>query len=109
MEKKNHSFLEDCQLTGGSLNNWSINISRRNPITYFLISFSLHSGSYNFFDVEKTVANFIEVVRQNFVPDDNVEVQGPVYFVNYQSAQPNVIIELEGKRIWLTGVYRCVF
>ena len=54
-------------------------MSIHNPITYFLINFSLHSGSYNFFDAEKTVDNFIEVVRQNVVPDDNVEVQGPVY------------------------------
>lgn len=107
--KKPNSFLEDYLQTGGSLNNRSINISIRNAITYFLINFSLHSGSYNFLDAEKTVDNFIEVVRQNVVPDDNVEVQGPVYLVNYQPAQLNVIIELEGKTIWLTCVYRCVF
>lgn len=77
--KKTNSFLEDYLQTGGSLNNRSINISIRNAITYFLINFSLHSGSYNFFDAEKTVDNFIEVVRQNVVPDDNVEVQGPAY------------------------------
>ena len=36
--------------------------------------------------------NFVEVVRQNFVPNDNVEFQGPVYVVNYQPVQCNVII-----------------
>ena len=48
----------------------------------------------NFFDVEKTIDNFIEVVRQKFVPNDNVEVQGSVYLVNYQPAWSNVITEV---------------
>lgn len=33
----------------------------------------MHSNFYNFFDGEKTTDDFIEVVRQIFVPNDNVE------------------------------------
>lgn len=69
----------------------------------------MHSNSYNIFDAEKTVDDFIEVARENFVPNDNVEVKGSVYLLNYQPAQSSVIIELEDKKIWLTDVYRCDF
>ena len=62
-EKKNNSFLQHYQQTGGSLNNRLIRISIKDPITYFSITFSLHSNFYNFFDTEKTVHNFVEVVR----------------------------------------------
>ena len=69
----------------------------------------MHSNFYNFFDAEKIVDDFLEAVKQKFIPADNVEDQGSIYLVNYQPAQSNVIIELEDKRIWLTEVYRCVF
>ena len=69
----------------------------------------MHSNSYNIFDAEKTVDDFIEVARENFVPNDNVEVKGSVYLLDYQPAQSSVIIELEDKKIWLTDVYRCDF
>ena len=74
-EKKkvqNRSLLEDCQQIGGNLNNRPINISKRGPITYYSINFSLHSNFY-FFDAEKTTDDFIEVMRQIFVPNDSVE------------------------------------
>ena len=67
----------------------------------------MHSNFYNLFDGEKTIDDFIEVVRQKFVPNDNAEVQGSIYLVNYQPAQSNVISELEDKRIWSTDVYCC--
>ena len=105
--KKNHSFLKHYQQIDGFLNNRPINISRRGPVTYFSINFSLHSNFYNLFDGEKTIDDFIEVVRQKFVPNDNAEVQGSIYLVNYQPAQSNVISELEDKRIWSTDVYCC--
>ena len=56
--------------------------------------FLVLANFYNCFDVEKTIDNFIEVVRQKFVPNDNVEVQGSVYLVNYQPAWSNVITEV---------------
>ena len=65
----------------------------------------MHSNFYNFFDGEKATDDFIEVVRQKFVPNDNVEVQGSIYLVNYQPVQSNVINELEDKGIWSTDVY----
>ena len=65
----------------------------------------MNSNFYNFFDGEKTTDDFIEVVRQKFVPNDNVEVQGSIYLVNYQPVQSNVINELEDKGIWSTDVY----
>ena len=106
-EKENHSFLKHYQPIDGFLSNRPINISRRGSVTYFLINFSLHSNFYNLFDGEKTIHDFIEVVRQKFVPNDNVEVQGSIYLVNYQPSQSNVITELEDKRIWSTDVYCC--
>ena len=90
-------------------NNFPSNILKRGPITYFSINYSLHSNCYNFLDAEKAIDDFLEAVRQKFIPTDNVEVQGSIYLINYEPAQSNVIIELEDKRIWFTDIYRCVF
>ena len=111
-EKKNHSFWQHYQQTGGSTNaqnNLSINVLKRAPIMYFSINYFLHSNFYNFFDAEKTINDFLVAVKQKFISTDNIEVQGSVYLVNWQPAQSSVIIELEDKRIWLTDVYRCIF
>ena len=59
-----------------------------------------------FFDAEKAIDDFLDEVREKFVASDGVEIQGPVYLVNYQPTQSNVIIELEDKRILLTDFYR---
>ena len=64
----------------------------------------MHSNFYSFFDAEKGVDKFVELVRQIFVPNDNVEVQGSVCLVNDQPAPSNVIIELKEKKM-----YHCVF
>ena len=104
--------MQHHQQKGGSANaqnNLPINVLKRGPITYFSMNYSLHSNFYNFFDAGKTVDDFLETVKQKFIPTDNVEVQGSIYLVKYQPAQSNVIIELKDKRIWLTDVYRYVF
>ena len=111
-EKENHSFLQHYQQADGFANmqnNLPINVLNRGSIAYFSINYSLHSNFYNFFDAENTVDDFLEAVKQKFIPTDNAESQGSIYLVNYQPAQSNVIIELEDKRIWLTDVYRSVF
>lgn len=53
--------------------------------------------------------DFIEAVKCKLVVNDNVEVQGSIYLVNYQPTQSDVIVKLEDKRIYSTDVYCCVF
>ena len=104
--------MQHYQQAGGFANmqiNFPINVLNRGSIAYFSINYSLHSNVYNFFDAENTVDDFLEAVKQKFIPTDNVEGQGSIYQVNYQPAQSNVIIELEDIRIWLTDVYRSLF
>lgn len=48
------------------------------------------------------------VVKNKFVPQSKVKVQGTIDIVNYQpSGEEN--IEQERRRIWLTDVYACVY
>ena len=57
-QKKHH------QQAGGSANaqnNLPINALKRGPITYFSMSYSLHSNFYNLFDVEKTGMVFLRL------------------------------------------------
>ena len=104
-EKENNVFLYYCQIEGANTVK-PVKIYKQRPITYYSINFPQHSDFYKLFDNEKTVDNFIEAVRNEFVVTDNDEVEGSVCLVKYQPAESDVIIKLEGKRILLAGVYR---
>ena len=58
---------------------------------------------------KKAGDNFILSVVKKFVPNDKVKAEGSVELIINQSAESNVILELESRRIWLTDVYHCVF
>ena len=102
-EKENNVFLYYYQIEGANTVK-PVKIYKKRPITYYSINFPQHSDFYKLFDNEKTVDNFIEAVRNEFVVTDSVEVEESVCLVKYQPAESDVIIKLEGKRILLTGV-----
>ena len=106
--KKNHCFLSHYQQSGGS-NNLPLNISRRSLIMYYSINYLLHKNYYVFYDVKKTVNNFIFSAENNFVSNGKLNIQGSMELINYQPAEADQIIELESRRTWLTDVYMCVF
>ena len=95
-ELKNHNFLKHYQ-TGGRrpIENRPINVFRReNFLTIFSINFVQHSNFYNFFNSEETVDNFLSVVENNFVPAENVEVQGSFSLINYQPPESEFSVEI---------------
>ena len=95
--KKNRCFLLHCKQSGGSL-ALPVNISRRgNVITIYSINYSIHKNSYDFFNVEKVIRKFILAVKNKFVPEGKVKVQGSIDIFNYQPSEEENI-EQESRR-----------
>ena len=107
-KKKNHCFLKHYVQSGGS-NNFPWNILKRSIITYYSINFSLHKNYYDFYNAEKTVNDFSFSVEKKFAVSGKVALQGPMELINYQPAETDTKVKLEGKRTWLTDVYTCAF
>ena len=107
-ENKESLFLPHYKQSGGSL-ALPVNISRGgNVITIYLINYSIHKNSCDFFDAEKTIRRFILAVKNKFVPQGKVKVQETIDAVNYQpSGEEN--IKQESRRTWLTDVHMCVY
>ena len=62
-KKKSHCFLKHYAQSSGS-NNFPLNNLKRSIITYYSINFSLHKNYYDFYNVEKTLHDFIFFVEK---------------------------------------------
>ena len=63
---KEITVLLNYSQSSGS-NNLPLNILKRSLITYYLINYSLHKHYYDFYDVKKTVNDFILSVKNKFI------------------------------------------
>ena len=73
--KKSHSFLKHYEQIGGARNNRPSHIFKRGRRMYFVINSLFDSCSYNLFDAENAIDDFLEGVRKKIVASDNVEVE----------------------------------
>ena len=72
-------FLLHYKQSGGTLR--PLNISRRgNVMTTYSTNYSAHKNSYEFFNAEKTVGDFIFVVDSKFVSRGKVKTQGSNWY-----------------------------
>ena len=79
----------------------------------FFIKYSLsvkkYSNSYDFYDSEKVVSDFLNNVRSKFKPSSPVLIKGSFVIENIQPAVSDNLVPLSNTRYWATDVYRATF
>ena len=100
-------FNEKNQIQfGGYRNIIPLNVLKRGKITNYSINFNQHKNFYDFYSTN-SVSNFLNVVYQNFKPDQGVKkykFQGYFELVNQQHTVDNQGFLTENRN-WLKRVF----
>ena len=81
---KNHNFIRHYQVRGAQSANKPLNILKRDGFVIYSINFEQHSDFYDFFNSERIVNDFLDVVDRRFVITDHVEFQAAFSIINHQ-------------------------
>ena len=99
--KKNHNFFFHNQQKGGSRNqHFPLNVLKRDPITYFSISFQQHKDFCDFHD-EKIVDQIFDSIFERFVARGDFKMKLYVELKNYQRTLMNWKIQGSGLSMYI--------
>lgn len=88
------------------------NLKNRWKFDNVFFSFSKHSYSYNFYNLDNIIENFLNLLSLKFSPRstlEKVKIKATFSIVNFQPKKQNGFVEMTGSRIWSTDVYECVY
>lgn len=108
--KIKHDFLRHYELGNEDIfEDKPIDINENKYFIKYSINFRKYSDSYDFFDSEKVVFEFLSNVRSKFKPSSSVIIKGSFVLENIQPSESGNFIALTDSRYWSADVYKATY